>query len=250
MVKQGQPGFMVVSGIILIGASAVLYMTHYLVFHDSHYVFSYMLLHLAFLPLEVFIVVVVIERLLEAQQKTAMLNKMNMVIGTFFTEIGTALLGEITAYMDDAENIKVHLAPRKGWSERDYKDALGFADSIEININPEKMNLNVLKDMLDSKKDLVLTLLANPNLLEHESFTGLLWAVFHLMEELDARKSLDDLPRADSAHITNDVKRVYIRLLKEWILYLKHLETRYPYMFSFVLRTHPLQDNPCATIED
>jgi len=30
----------------------------------------------------------------------------------------------------------------------------------------------------------LLGLLGNPNLLEHDSFTDLLWAVFHLMEEL------------------------------------------------------------------
>jgi len=249
MAKQEHSSFIIVSGIILIAASALLYMTHYLVFHDSHYMFSYMLLHLAFLPIEVFIVVVIIERLLESQQKRAMLNKMNMVIGTFFTEIGTLLLGEITRCIDDAGRVKSHLAPRESWSEKDYIEARDFVDSIDIRVNPERIDLDLLKEMLDSNRDLMLNLLANPNLLEHESFTGLLWAVFHLMEELDARDDLHDIPKADAAHIANDVKRVYTRLLKEWILYLKHLESKYPYMFSFVLRTHPLQDNPCATVD-
>ncbi len=248
MQKQVHSSFIMISGTILLGASALLYMTHYLVFHDSHYVFSYMLLHLAFLPIEVFIVVVVIERLLEDQQKRAMLNKMNMVIGTFFTDIGTPLLGYITGYIDNADKIKKHLAPSDGWSEKDYMDALGFVDGIDIRVNAEKMDLGVLKATLDSRRELLLNLLANPNLLEHESFTDLLWAVFHLMEELDARGDLNTIPEADAAHIANDIKRVYTRLLKEWILYLRHLKNMYPYMFSFVLRTHPLQDNPCATV--
>ena len=43
------------------------------------------------------------------------------------------------------------------------------------------------------KRDFLLRLLENPNLLEHDSFANLLLAVFHLTEELAQRRDLDRL---------------------------------------------------------
>ena len=55
----------------------------------------------------------------------------------------------------------------------------------------------------------MLRLLENPNLMEHERFTDLLWAVLHVEEELEARTSLADLWPADEAHLELDVRRAY-----------------------------------------
>lgn len=94
----------------------------------------------------------------------------------------------------------------------------------------------------------MILLLANPNLLEHDRFTNLLWAVFHLQEELAARKSLENLPQSDSDHLAGDVRRVYAQLTTEWLHYCRHLQAAYPYIFSVVTRTHPLQDDTDPTV--
>jgi len=83
--------------------------------------------------------------------------------------------------------------------------------------------------------------------LEHESFTDQLWAVFHLTEELAYRSRLDDLPESDCAHINGDIKRVYLSLIIEWLAYLKHLKSDYPYLFSLALRLNPF--DPLSTVE-
>ncbi|MEA3223785.1 MAG: hypothetical protein U9P49_11560 [Thermodesulfobacteriota bacterium] len=238
----------ILSAILLLAISSLLYLLHYLVFHDPHHIFIYMLGDLAFLPIEVFLVVVIIERLLESHEKNSMLQRLNMVIGTFFSELGTHLLGDITQWVENVDEVRDKLAITDDWSEQDYKNALSFIQTFDFRINQNKLNLSVLRDRLGANRDLLVMLLANPNLLEHISFTDLLWAIFHLMEELGAREKLDDIPQADLAHITGDIKRVYSRLIGEWIRYCKHLQDMYPYMFSFVVRTHPLQDNPCATV--
>jgi hypothetical protein len=106
-----------------------------------------------------------------------------------------------------------------------------------------------LKAHLTGKRDLIVLLLANPNLMEHERFTDLLWAVSHLAEELAARPSLADLPPKDAEHLAGDVKRVYERLVGEWLRYCRHLQHAYPYIFSLMARTHPLQDAPSATVK-
>ena len=76
----------------------------------------------------------------------------------------------------------------------------------------------------------------------------LLWSVSHLLEELAARDSLNELPQTDLDHIANDVRRVYSSLTVEWLFYCQHLHRAYPYIFSIVVRTHPLQESPSAVV--
>src|SRR4030043_534365 len=68
---------------ILIALSALVYFVHYAIFHDVHHIFIYLVGDLAFLPLEVFLVVIVIERVLARREKQAIMQKLNMVVGAF-----------------------------------------------------------------------------------------------------------------------------------------------------------------------
>jgi len=61
-------------------------------FRDSHHIILYLIGDIAFLPIQVLLVTLIIDRLLSAREKQAMLKKMNMVIGAFFSEVGSQLL--------------------------------------------------------------------------------------------------------------------------------------------------------------
>ncbi|GEM_PF-6299397 len=50
------------------------------------------------------------------------------------------------------------------------------------------MRVGEVRDLLISKTAFLLRLMENPNLLEHEQFTPLLMATFHLTEELRAHR--------------------------------------------------------------
>ena len=63
--------------------SGIAYFVHYLIFHDIHHIFIYMIGDLAFLPVEVLLVVIIIERVLAHREKQAKLKKLNMVVGAF-----------------------------------------------------------------------------------------------------------------------------------------------------------------------
>ena len=78
----------------------------------------------------------------------------------------------------------------------------------------------------------MLSLLENQNLLEHETFTELLWAVFHMGEELSHRDDVTQLNKNDYNHISGDIKRVYHYLFLEWLDYMLHLKKHYPYMLK------------------
>ncbi|MGZ7133054.1 MAG: hypothetical protein ACXVH6_06805, partial [Halobacteriota archaeon] len=56
-------------GIILVAISALLYLAHYYEFHDLHHIELYGLGDLAFLPIEVLLVVLVVDWAISEQEK-------------------------------------------------------------------------------------------------------------------------------------------------------------------------------------
>jgi hypothetical protein len=240
-------GFLVAAAIALLATSGILYLTHYLIFRDAHHIYIYLLGDFAFLPLEVLLVGLIIDRILSWREKQAMLSKMNMVVGVFFSEMGTRLLGELLPGFDRSQ-ITARLGVRPNWDANDFRRATAFADTLKAQADCRAINLDALRDFLSHERDLLLRLLENPNLLEHERFTDMLWAVSHLAEELDARPQLQNLPKSDEAHIGQDIGRAFTALAAEWLDYVQHLKSNYPYLFSLVLRTHPLQEHPSATV--
>jgi hypothetical protein len=238
--------FFLVLGTCFLAASALLYYIHYLIFHDSNHIFIYLLGDVAYLPIEVLLVVVVLERLLARREKQAILQKLNMVIGAFFSEIGNYLLTDLIRYFDNRDEISRHLGLNAGWKTADFKRADAFAYHLKIDMDINKIDLEELKEFLASKRSYMLTLLENPNLLEHDRFTDLLWATTHLDEELEARTALKGLPEADLQHLTVDIQRMYDHLASEWLDYVQHLKANYPFLYSLVLRTHPFQERPGA----
>ena len=239
--------FLKVAALFLL-LSGLIYLVHFFIFRDPHHIFIYMVGDLAFLPLEVFLVVIVIERILAYREKKTMLRKLNMVVGAFFSEAGNRLLGDLLRQFDNREEIARYLNVNKDWTSGEFKKAAAFAGNLKIDIDSRKVDLKSLKTFLQQKRSFLLALLENPNLLEHERFTDLLWAITHLDEELEARPSLENLPESDLQHIAIDIQRFYDRLASEWLDYVEHLKSSYPFLFSLVLRTHPFQEHPSPVV--
>jgi hypothetical protein len=244
---KGYKVFLVLAAIFM-AASGILYFIHFLIFRDPHHIFIYLLGDVAFLPLEVFLVVIVIERILARREKQAMLHKLNMVIGAFFSEVGNWLLGDLLAYFANCEEIARNLNVTANWTTKDFKRAAAFAYHLKIDIDCRQLDLEKLRAFLSQKRLFMLGLLENPNLLEHDRFTDLLWAATHLDEELEARPNLKDLPEKDLNHLAGDIQRMYDHLSSEWLDYVEHLKSSYPFLYSLVLRTHPFQEHPSPVV--
>ncbi|MBM3705424.1 MAG: hypothetical protein FJW66_02755 [Actinobacteria bacterium] len=230
-------------GISLAVLSAALYSVHFLIFRDSRHIFIYLLGDVAFLPIEVLLVTLIIDRVLSVREKRAMLDKLNMVIGAFFSEVGLRLLYHFSSFDLNASNIKKELSGIDSWKDRDFDRVKLLVKKFKYSVSPRSGNLEALKGFLTNKRAFLLRLLENPNLLEHEKFTELLWAVFHLTEELEYRKGLDASPESDLNHIAGDIKRAYVILIGEWLEYIKHLKNSYPYLFSLASRINPFDEN-------
>ena len=237
----------VVLGVILIMLSALVYYIHFLIFRDARHIFIYLIGDIAFLFLEVLLVTLVVHNLLAHREKQVLFKKMNMVIGAFFSEVGRELIKFCIAFDEQSCNFAKKLVVRSEWTDEQFnhlqKEITGFA----CNIDYQKGDLEGLKCFLVTKRAFLLALLENQNLLEHESFTDLLWAVFHLTEELEGRNELKNLLLTDYEHISGDIKRAYHQLISQWLLYMKHLKADYPYLFSLAMRTNPFDSQ--ATIQ-
>jgi len=234
--------------VLLVVLSIVVYVIQWELFHDVRDAMFYLLEDLAFLPVQILLVAVIVERILARREKNRLLHKMNMVIGVFFNEVGIKLLGLLTGFIQSSAGLKQQLAIGSQWTARDWKKALEAAGEFDYQVDAARLDLPAIHELLVANRQLLTLLLANPNLMEHERFTDLLWAVSHLGEELTARNSLAGLPPSDLDHLAGDIRRVCSQLTVQWLLYCRHLQTAYPYIFSIMVRTHPLQEVPSAIV--
>jgi len=237
----------VLLGLILIGLSAFFYLFHYLIFRDVHHIFLYLIGDIAFLFVDVLIVMLVLHRLLVYREKQSILKKLNMVIGTFFSEVGTELIKKCSQFDTELPDIAQQLVITKDWSDKEFIKVHKNIQERQNSINSKKGDLDKVKNFLVSKRPFLLSLLENPNLLEHDSFTNLLWAVFHLTDELVHRADLKKLPDTDYQHLSGDINRAYQQLIFQWLDYIKHLKQDYPYLFSLAMRTNPF--DAAASVE-
>ncbi len=231
--------------LVLMGSSAALSLFHVFLFADLHSLLFYLALDVVFVPIQVLLVTVLIERLMNEREKQIVLRKLNMVIGAFFGEMGNRLINITGASCTDFSSLEQALAVAKDWRKSHYETASEFIQSYQFKFDPNKVQLQDLKDLLLKNRNFVLGLLQNPNLLEHDRFTDLLWAVCHLTEELEARKTLQELPSSDLKHLEGDIERAFGLIVREWLSYMQHLRGHYPYMYSLSVRTNPF--NPAAS---
>jgi hypothetical protein len=239
----------VLLGLLLILLSVFFYSLHYVVFRDAHHIFIYLVGDIAFVFIEVLLVTLIIHHLLSEREKRAMLKKLNMVIGAFFSEVGTDLLKFFTGFDKNAEQISKHLIVGNEWSPEHFTQMQTVLSSHDYKIDSRAGDIKCLQELLIGKRDFLLGLLENPNLLEHEEFTELLWAVFHLAEELSHRTTVKGLPDTDYSHLSGDIRRAHGLLVREWLSHMEHLKDNYPYLFSLAVRTNPFDPNASVEVQ-
>ncbi len=179
------------------------------------------------------------ELMISRREKQVRMQKLNMVIGVFFSEVGTKLIELCASYDPDFDEVRKGLVITEKWTHSNFLAVSAHLKRAAYKVEVPRVEWNLLAGFLVSKRDFLLRLLENPTLLEHESFTDLLRAVFHLVEELSCRQDFQNLPPSDKAHLGGDIKRAYHLLVAQWLVHMEHLKDHYPYLFSLAMRTNP-----------
>ena len=227
----------------LIALSAVLYLVQWAAFGDGRDTLFYLLQDIAFLPISVLVVTVIIAEALAWREREGRLHRLNMVIGVFFSEVGNDLLRRLMAFDPDAGELCTPMDMTDKWTKTDFAAARRLVERRPCRCDARRGDLLAVTAILEEKRRFLLSLVGNQSLLEHERFSELLWAVLHVQEEVAARGGLgvEDLPQEDVDHLSGDVGRAYVKLLREWIDYMEHLSRDYPYLYSLAARTNPVQ---------
>ena len=90
--------------VILVSLSVFLYCIHYIVYGNSSYIFNTVLARIAFVPIQVLLIAIVSNHLLTYHEKKTRLEKLNMVVEDFFTEVGHFLLAYLSAHGHHQKN--------------------------------------------------------------------------------------------------------------------------------------------------
>lgn len=173
-------------------------------------------------------------------------EKVNMVLGLFFSEMGNELLTHFIQFDNEINLLYQNLRVSIKWENEDFNKAYDILKTHRISINSHNGDMPALLKCMQSRSDLLLRLIENPIIQEHEHFTELLRAIFHLRDELSHRNSLSQLLDADRKHLEGDISRAYKLLIFEWLRYLRYIKKNYGYLFSLAVRTNPF--DPDATI--
>ena len=245
--KNREPRQRILLAILLLLPSAAAYALHWVIFRNAHDIFFYLLMDVAFLFVQAVLATLVFDQLLNARERQANRRKLNVAVGVFFSHVGTPLLRLLAAFDGRAEDVRKHLRIDGAWTEAHFAKMQTVLRGHEPAIEAGRGDLARLKTTLEQQRDFLLRLLENPNLLEHETLTEMLWSVFHLADELAHRPSVTNLPDSDLRHLENDIRRAYDWLVREWLRHMQHLKATYPYLFSLAVRTNPF--DPDAKVE-
>lgn len=216
--------------------SMFLYAIQIMVFHSPRDTAFYIFQDLAFLPLQIAIVTVVLGSYLKRRDKIERLNKINIVINAFFNEAGMDILVGLSEFSLNCNEISKKLNIQTNWTNKKFLETVKYLKNIEIQMECNAEQLENLTVLMKSKRNFLIRLLENPNLLEHDTFTDMLLSIFHVTEELISRDAFEVDNQTDMEHLSNDMQRALKSLLIEWIEYMRHLRLEYPYLYSFMVR--------------
>ena len=111
-----------------------------------------------------------------------------------------------------------------------------------------QIDLNLIKEIINNNKDLLLTLSTNSCIIENEDFAKMLMSILHLKEELATRYNVK-MEDYELQHFKSDIETCYRLLTLEWVQYMKFLSNKYPFLFTKALINNPF-DTRCKKEKD
>jgi hypothetical protein len=184
-------------------------------------------------------VTLLIEQFLQIREKRSMARRLNMIIGDFFSEVGSKLLGYLSDLDPNIESLRMLLFQDQNWTDSFVSRTMKTLKRRKQHLKCVSGDLADLREFLLNNRHYLLHIIENKNLLEHDTFTELVWAVFHLAEEVRHRKTTMAITDADRLHLDGDVNHAYKLLVMYWLTHMNHLRIHYPYLFALALDLNP-----------
>ncbi len=187
--------------------------------------------------------------LLQRREEPLRQRRVQILMGLFFGELGNDLLNFCASSDPKISEFHKSLDLDEKTGEVKFASINSKLATYSFTIDSSRVDFAGIKQLLVLKGEQLMRLLENPSLQARESFTELLRNIFHLREELVARKDLSGLPQADIQHLTGDLERVYPLLAGQWLGYMKYLAENFEFLYSLALRTNPFNPSRSALVE-
>lgn len=240
-------------GLGLIVLSVILHFLHVMLFKDPHHTMIFLVADVAFVPLEVFFVTMVLDKILEKREKEGLIIQLNMLVGLFYSKLGQELLDVFVSGDEGIEEIRQKCEVDLSREKMNFKAIKKTMHNHKHKLDISVINLQALKTLLDKQESFLVNMISNPALSEHDTFSDLLLSLFHLREELELRQVKEDQSLMQDYvldHIRVDINRAYRYLAVEWVDYMEHLEEKYPFLYVTAIMKNPYDQRSPEEIEN
>ena len=144
----------ILAGLALVTLSLTLYIAHFLIFHDAHHLLIFLVGDIAFIPFEVFIVTIIIDQMLENREKKQRMEKLNMVIGTFFSNAGIPLLALLAKADPDIHKVRPELAKGICDTDEGFTAVTNCLESHQCRVSADNIDLFALREFLKKEEEI------------------------------------------------------------------------------------------------
>lgn len=224
---------------LLVGSSLLLYFIHYLIFGNLKETISGVILSMAYVPIGIFYNILIVDKFIEKREQVESQKKMNVLIGSFYHEVGTTLLDIIVRGDTTIDEISDCCMINSKWTDESFNLLSQTIQEYNCILDLDKIDLDRLRSFLDIEDNFILDLLINPIMNEYDELSSMLIALLHLRDELVTRNNDGSLKEYEKKHITRDICRAYMDLLDQWVDYMKILKGYYPALFTKALINSP-----------
>ncbi len=216
----------------LFAMSIVVYLLQIIIFHDPVTTGFYIFQDIAFLPISIAVATIVVGEYLGQKEKRDRLAKTQMLTSVFFTELGAELMFSLVGVTKGKEKIVAIFENAEINDCKSLEVVQNQLREVDIDVSVSEETYHRLVEMIRAKRDELLTITSNPLLLDHESFTDLLWGIFHLMDEARLRGEYSAMSAADRRHMEVDFTLTLKLLLVNWAGNILYTKMNYPNYYS------------------
>ena len=139
-------------GALLISLSIAIYFLQIVLFNDSRNTEFYFLQDMAFVPLQVLFVTLILDEILNMREKQLKVKKMNLIISTFYSELGITLVKSLSEFILNFDQLKSELNANTNWSNINSKKMRKTINNFKVIADSRKGNLESLKNYLIDQK--------------------------------------------------------------------------------------------------
>ena len=225
--------------VLLLVLSIGIYAVQIGIFHDWKDTAFYMLQDWAFLPIQIALVTVVVGKIINDREKKERIEKTRILTSSFFSDLGNELLEAFVPEISNRTEIAEIMSPNVQWTKEDYEKAVAALRNTPPILQCSGTDFEHIKTIFAEKRMTLLVISSNPSLLEHEAFTDMLWAIFHLNDEFSYRGDLTQLLEPDQYHLNVDAQRVLSETMINWLCHLEFLQKEYPYLYQLEVHRNP-----------